>query len=492
MSANWMKALSHQYEHACTEYPGERLMLLSDIDGTILDMRYMILAVLQAYDRARTTAYFERLRIEEIMVHENEVKKLLETLHIPAEAREDILAWYLEQRWTSEAIRAMHRPFRGVLDVIRWFQLQPNTFVGLVTGRPETVREDTLRSLNNLGKPYRVRFSSELLYMNPGDWEEEVPQVKLAGLRYFREVGYHVFAMIDNEPTNLEALATADTDKEVLLLHANTIFESKRARLPRRTIRGKDYRLTQLIPDEKRLPAHVQLAWHGVNDEANLRQFLASDVRWAEVDARLEPACHEVILRHDSFAETPLMPDEKWLTLARVLEKVKASGRAIKIDLKAGGMLLDRVWALLDEKGIVDSDLWFNADIERLMERGFRRLAAAHPESIVQCPIDFLAPLIIAAPNQARQTLQMLTDWGINRFSISWQRENLRELFNQMDRWGYWVNIYNVPDLESFLQAVLLLPRSVTSDFNFPQWRYYGHGSGQGGSRISYQQAKGS
>jgi hypothetical protein len=188
----------------------------------------------------------------------------------------------------------------------------------------------------------------------------------------------------------------------------------------------------------------------------------------------------------------PLVPDEKWLTLARVLDKVKASGRAIKIDLKAGGMLLDRVLALLDEKGIVDSDLWFNADIERLMERGFRHLAAAHPESIVQCPIDFLAPLIIAAPNQARQTLQMLTDWGINRFSISWQRENLRELFNQMDRWGYSVNIYNVPDLESFLQAVLLLPRSVTSDFNFPQWRYYGHGSGQGGSRISYQQAKGS
>ncbi len=47
-----------------------------------------------------------------------------------------------------------------------------------------------------------------------------------------------------------------------------------------------------------------------------------------------------------------------------------------------------------------------------------------------------------------------------------------------MDKWGYEVNIYNVPDLESFLQAILILPRSVTADFNFPKWNYYGHGSG--------------
>jgi hypothetical protein len=84
----------------------------------------------------------------------------------------------------------------------------------------------------------------------------------------------------------------------------------------------------------------------------------------------------------------------------------------------------------------------------------------------------------------------MLTDWGINRFSISWKQPNPRDLFDQMDLWGYQVNIYDVPDLENFLQAVLLLPRSVTSDFNFPQWNYYGHGPGKGGTRIAYRQTK--
>ena len=57
-----------------------------------------------------------------------------------------------------------------------------------------------------------------------------------------------------------------------------------------------------------------------------------------------------------------------------------------------------------------------------------------------------------------------------------------------MDRWGFDINIYNVPDLESFLKAVLLQPRSVTSDFNFPKWHYYGRGSGQDARRYEYEQ----
>ena len=31
---------------------------------------------------------------------------------------------------------------------------------------------------------------------------------------------------------------------------------------------------------------------------------------------------------------------------------------------------------------------------------------------------------------------------------------------------------YNVPDLESFLEAALLLPTSLTADFDSPSWPY--------------------
>ena len=40
-------------------------------------------------------------------------------------------------------------------------------------------------------------------------------------------------------------------------------------------------------------------------------------------------------------------------------------------------------------------------------------------------------------------------------------------------------NLYGVPDLESFLQAALMLPCSLTADFNFPAWHYYGRGAGE-------------
>ena len=42
------------------------------------------------------------------------------------------------------------------MGVIRWFQLQPRTRVALNTGRPESMRELTLGSLNALGALFRV------------------------------------------------------------------------------------------------------------------------------------------------------------------------------------------------------------------------------------------------------------------------------------------------------------------------------------------------
>jgi hypothetical protein len=43
-----------------------------------------------------------------------------------------------------------------------------------------------------------------------------------------------------------------------------------------------------------------------------------------------------------------------------------------------------------------------------------------------------------------------------------------------VERLGWEINLYGVPDLESFLEAALLLPASVTADFNFPEWSYHG------------------
>ncbi len=216
MPTDWMSTLAARYEKTRRQYPQDNLMIVFDIDGTILDTRYMILCVLQAFDEEHGTNFFQKLQVSDIRIHENQVDRLLAELRIPLRQQNEILDWYNDQRWTSEYIHRAHIPFSGVLEVIRWFQLQPNTFVGVNTGRPESLREDTLRTLNELGTEFRVSFSNAFLHMNPSGWEQEVGKAKAAGIGDFQAAGYRVFAFVDNEPDNLQAVLKVDPRQEIL------------------------------------------------------------------------------------------------------------------------------------------------------------------------------------------------------------------------------------------------------------------------------------
>jgi hypothetical protein len=98
------------------------------------------------------------------------------------------------------------------------------------------------------------------------------------------------------------------------------------------------------------------------------------------------------------------------------------------------------------------------------------------PHAIRQAPIDFLVPLLLAAPDVALPTLDAMRDWGITRVSLDWRTHGARDVIDLIEGLGWPVNLYGVPDLEAFLEAALLLPASVTADFNFPEWNYDGRG----------------
>jgi len=471
----WMRRLCDHYERMRCRYPDDEIMILFDIDGTILDSRYMIRYALVSYDRVKGTRLFTRLAIEDIRVSESQVADLLESMGLDGTLKEDVLAWYAERCWTPEGLLRSHRPFAGVMDVIRWFKIQPRTHVALNTGRPELIRRETLVSLNDIGREYKVAFRNEHLFMNRRGWNDGVIKAKTEGIRHFQANGYRVIAFVDNEPENLKAVEEMEGSHEILLLHAHTIFRSKRAELPARTVAGRVYDITELVP-EKALPRHVQFVWHGVNDATNLRHFVASPVEWAECDVRFDPHGEKVVLRDDAFDDLPPDFDEPLLDLEEILESFEEKDKSLKLDIKENGRLLDRVIEILKDRGLPDRRLWFNGKVEVLREPGFRRIAKTFPGAVIQCPIDFLVPLILSAPTRALAVLDGLHGWGINRFSINWKAPEKPFILEKLERWGYELNIYNVPDLEAFLKAVLLLPRSVTSDFNFPKWRYFGHG----------------
>ena len=91
----------------------------------------------------------------------------------------------------------------------------------------------------------------------------------------------------------------------------------------------------------------------------------------------------------------------------------------------------------------------------------------------------FLTPLLLASKEATDHTLTLLRSWGVSRLSLRWKPlANASQLIGDLEAQGWQINLYDIPDLESFLEASLQLPASITADFNFPEWRYYGRGSG--------------
>ena len=65
----------------------------------------------------------------------------------------------------------------------------------------------------------------------------------------------------------------------------------------------------------------------------------------------------------------------------------------------------------------------------------------------------------------------------------------MRRTIEHLEANDWETNIYAVPDLQSFLEAAVLLPTSVTADFNFPEWHYFGRGSGEHGMILQHEVA---
>jgi hypothetical protein len=244
---SWMKRLAVHYRMMRTLYPDDRLMVVFDIDDTILDLRHMILHVLASFDRHHDTNYFDNLSVHNIDVGEMEVRWMLSSMGIPRREQRKVEEWFRRHSWSATVICHGHRPFPGAMSVIRWLQSQENTFVGLNTGRPEYMREETLVSLNAIGKPQAVAFSDNLLFMNAYREMDRIPESKVDGMKRFQALGFRIVGFVDNEPENLKAVGEFDRRGETLLLHADTFFSSDRGLMPNTAVSGKVYDISELV-----------------------------------------------------------------------------------------------------------------------------------------------------------------------------------------------------------------------------------------------------
>jgi hypothetical protein len=454
--STWMHRLVEHYRAMRARYPDDELVVVFDIDGTIIDTRHLIRHALHLFDRARGTDHFRSLSLDDVDVHETEIASLLTRFDLSEREHDEIVEFYLRHLWSHDTLLAAHHPYRGVMEVIRWFQLQPRTVVALNTGRPEVIRRTTLMAMNELGREYRVAFRDELLLMNAAGWGADVIAAKNAALGELRSRGLRVVAVIDNEPENLEAMAHEDPTGEVLFLHASTIFLSARRPLPR-SASGAEYDLHAFV-SEAELQGHVQLVWSDVTDRAGFLQFLDRAVRTIAVPVRLDPYGRPEIGRRSDPPHRAAA-----LELAEVLDTVVDSGRSLRVDLQAGGPLVDEVLAVVERSDLPRSSVWFNGEFHELGERGIGLLRARIPEATISCPVDFLAPLVFGALEHALDLLDVLRKWGVDRLGIQWAQPRVRDFVGELERWGREVDVNGIDEPEALLQAALLLPRSVSA-----------------------------
>jgi hypothetical protein len=207
-------------------------------------------------------------------------------------------------------------------------------------------------------------------------------------------------------------------------------------------------------------PAHlmdIELVWHRLNREHDLRRFFRSAVHWAECDARIEPS-GEIVLSHSpgTRGDRPLAD---WIA------DVASAGRGAKIDLKEGGPVLEAVLGIVRSSSIHQEDLWFNCAAEIIGGRpGFEEISNTFPLARISVPVDTLASWLLVSPDRGLDLLAELRAWGVDRLSVSVQTLAFQEVVQLLKHSGWATNVWDVSRQAQLSDAMGAQPHSITAD----------------------------
>jgi hypothetical protein len=212
--------------------------------------------------------------------------------------------------------------------------------------------------------------------------------------------------------------------------------------------------------DESSWPPHlmgIELVWHRLNREHDLRRFLGSAVHWAECDARIEPS-GDIVLSH-SPGRRGDWPFAEWIA------DVASAGRGAKIDLKEGGAVLEAVLGIVESTSIDEADLWFNCAAEIIGGRpGFEAISNAHPLARISVPVDTLASWLLVCPDRGLDLLAELRTWGVDRLSVSVQTPAFQKVVQLLKQGGWATNVWDVSREAQLSEAIGARPQSITAD----------------------------
>ena len=201
----------------------------------------------------------------------------------------------------------------------------------------------------------------------------------------------------------------------------------------------------------------VELVWHRLNREHDLRRFFRSAVQWAECDTRIAPS-GDIVVSHSPGTRGD-RPFTGWIS------EVASAGRGAKIDLKESGPVLDAVLGIAGSTPIHDEDLWFNCAAEIIGGRpGFEAISHAHPLARISVPVDTLASWLLVCPGRGLALLDELRGWGVDRLSVSVRTLAFQEVVQLLKRDGWATNVWDVSRQAQLSDALAARPQSITAD----------------------------
>lgn len=209
----------------------------------------------------------------------------------------------------------------------------------------------------------------------------------------------------------------------------------------------------------------ISLTRSGVNDRSRIREFLLSDMKWAEVDLHHSPANDDLIVRDEPFEMKPLHVNESLLGIGECMEILNASRKGIKINIRKNmdlNVLVRRIKHYNSDR----AGLWLSSGMEYLTGQNYIELAQNFPGILIECKVDFLLP-VVDSPERVSSIIKLLSSWGINSFALKWVNSDERKLLAGYIRdTGFSVNFYDVHDIESLIDAITIRPSSVSCSFD--------------------------
>jgi len=365
------------------------------------------------------------------------------------------------------------RLIQPFLRMLRWFQIQSRGSVGILASADNGRQGALYKWLRRSCRKTRMSVPrGSIMYKNSdGRGGHGIPEAA------FLPVGENPVAVIRPTIGTSDVQCRMDRNHTLWIDVGITHQEKQTGQYDAETIDSR-FGLRHLI-NESELPGEILPCWHGINDPENLQHFFDSDYDWGEVDVRINPFTKRLITRHDSFLISRVRDTETIQYFETVLERFKQHEKKIKIDFKRGFWVVDKVIRLLEKYGFQEDSVWFHGSVRVLRVNGYRKLSRTYPGALIQATLDRFVPLILLFPAAGKFILDRLAGFGVNQFLLSWRSWYKTQIIEKLDRWGYQVNFYKIRNLEEFLSASLYLPASITADFNFPEWDYYGRGSGQ-------------